>query len=219
MEEFEKNKILNFLVGDEASMDFEYWLYNESDLESRVGEDLYFELIEVNYDDKDILNILQKKILDKYISQADFERSRYYKILRDSGWYPNRKISLHKSKINTQPEVQNAEKILEEFGGLKLVSPCKTDNWTLTLVEFLDHPNRTYNMSDYGINKNFVCFASAHNDHINLFVDGEGKFYQLDNVVSLDLYLYEGDDFEQMMKELLELTDTTSFKVIGKKKR
>ena len=49
MEEPDKKRILNFLIGGESVQDFEFWLYNEPGLEARIGGELYFELIEVNY--------------------------------------------------------------------------------------------------------------------------------------------------------------------------
>jgi hypothetical protein len=66
-------------------------------------------------------------------------------------------------------------------------------------------------MKEYGLNKNLVCFAMAHNDHINLFVDDNNKYYQLDNVVSENLYEYRGLNFEHMMRQLLQLDKDDNF--------
>jgi len=108
-------------------------------------------------------------------------------------------------------ETENAVKIIEEFGGLKFISSDERENWTLTLVEFLDSPSRIQNMSEFGLNKNLVSFATAHNNHIDLFVDENNKFYQLDNVVSENLYEYKGLNFEYMMRELLCLEKENNF--------
>jgi len=85
------------------------------------------------------------------------------------------------------------------------------ENWTLTLVEFFNAPYRPENMKKYGLNKNLVCFALAHNAHIYLFVDDNNRFYQLDNVVGEYLYEYKGLNFEQMMRELLEFDKEDNF--------
>jgi len=213
MEESDKNRILNFLIGNESIRDFESWVYYDANLESRVGGELYFELIEINYKHKNILDNLREVVLGNYITQNDFE---YKRVLKDSGWHQNRRIELNLSKVPNTPEIENAVKIIEEFGGLKFISPEKRENWTLTLVEFLDVPCRIQNMTEYGLNKNLVCFATAHNDHIDLFVDENNKFYQLDNVVSEHLYEYKGLDFEHMMRQLLQLDEEDNFEKLGK---
>lgn len=214
MQETEKNRILKFLIGKEIVKDFESWVYNNHDLESRVGSDLYLELIGINYNDKFIIDNFRRIVIGDFISQDDFQNYRYKSVLKDSGWYENRQIEINLSRIQMTPEIKNAVTIIEEFGGLKFISPEKRDNWTLTLVEFLDSPGEIENMKEYGLDKNLVCFAMAHNDHINLFVDENNKFYQLDNVVSENIYEYKGLDFEHMMRELLCLEKEDNFRKI-----
>lgn len=48
--------------------------YNDPDLESGLGTELYLELVEINYNDKFVLNNFSRTILDNYISQEDFEK-------------------------------------------------------------------------------------------------------------------------------------------------
>jgi hypothetical protein len=211
MQETDKDKILNFLIGKETIVDFESWVYNDPDLESRVGSELYFELIGINYHDKFILENIRRIVLGNYISHDDFERFKYKSALQDSGWHQDRRIKVNLSDFPKSPEIESAVKIIEEFGGLKFISPEKRENWTLTLVEFLYSPGRIQNMNEYGLDKNLVCFATAHNDHIDLFVDENNKFYQLDNVVSENLYEYKGLNFEHMMRELLKLVKDDNF--------
>jgi len=211
MQETDKNRILNFLIGKEKINDFESWVYNDLDLESRIGSELYLELIGINYQDKSVLYNLNRIIRGNYVSHSDFEKFKYKSILQDSGWYKNRQIEINLSRIQMTPEIKNAVTIIEEFGGLKFISPEKRENWTLTLVEFLDSPGEIQNMKEYGLNKNLVCFAMAHNDHINLFVDENNKYYQLDNVVSENLYEYKGLNFEHMMKQILQLEKDDNF--------
>lgn len=211
MLETDKDRILNFLIGKEKLNDFESWVYNDPDLESRVGGELYFELISVNYKDKFALDNLNRIIIGNYVAHTDFEYFKYKSILKDSGWHKNRHLEINFSRSHMTPEIRNAVTIIEEFGGLKFISPEKRENWTLTLVEFLDYPGEIKNMKEYGLNKNLVCFAMAHNDHINLFVDDNNKYYQLDNVVSENLYEYRGLNFEHMMRQLLQLDKDDNF--------
>ncbi|GAB5530004.1 MAG: hypothetical protein Roseis3KO_17810 [Roseivirga sp.] len=218
MQEPDKDRILNFLTRNETIRDFESWVYHTPGLESRVGSQLYSELIEPDYKDKFVIDHLSSIIIGNYISRDDFERFKYISVLQDSGWYPNRRIKVNLSRGSNTPEMKNAVKIIEEFGGLKFVSPDKRENWTPTLVEFLEVPIKVRKMIEYGLNKNLVCFATAHNDHINLFVDEDNQFYQLDNVVAENLYQYKGHDFEQMMRQLLRLNEEDKFEIVGRKR-
>lgn len=140
MEESDKQRILNFLIGNEPIHEFEAWVYNTCDLEKRIGKELYFELIDINYKDKFLLNNLNKVVVGNYISHSDFDDFKYKSVLLDEGWCPERKIEVDLTKLPNTPEVQNAYEIIEEFGGLKFISPYKRENWSLTLVEFLLEP-------------------------------------------------------------------------------
>lgn len=217
MQETDKNRILNFLIGNENIQDFETWLYSEINLESRIGSELYFELIDTSYKKKHILEDLKRNILGKYIPENDFENFKYKSVLHEAGWNQERKIKVRLSKDRNSPEDLNAIRIIEEYGGLKFYRN-ENNNEKHTLIEILEKPGRVENMKEYGLNKNLVLFASAHNSHIDLFVDGDNKFYQLDNVAAEDLYKYQGPDFESLMKELLHLVEFDKFHKIGKRK-
>ena len=218
MQETDKIKILNFLLRVESIKEFETWIYNEHNLESRIDSELYQELLGFNYNDKFAIDKLSRFILGKYISEDDFEKFKYESFLRNSGWHPNRRINIELSEAEHSSEIKNAIKILEEFGNLKLNSPNKRNNSILTYIQFFDKPGAIENMKKFGLNENLVCFAQAHNGHIDLFVDKNNKFYQLDNVVCEDLYEYTGLGFEHMMKELIELKNVNNFRKIGNHK-
>jgi len=122
------------------------------------------------------------------------------------GWFKERKLNLDPTQFSNSIENQNALKILEEYGGLRFISPEKREEWTLTLVEF---PLDTFDLEvkDFGLDKTLTRFATAHNDHIDLFVDRNNVFYQLDNVVSDTLYEYKSQTFEHLMRELLKIEE------------
>jgi len=54
MQKTDKNRILNFLLGYERTSDFEKWVYNDIELETRIGTETYHELIGANYKDNDV---------------------------------------------------------------------------------------------------------------------------------------------------------------------
>ena len=219
MQASDKDRILNFLVGNEPIKQFESWVYETTDLEQRVGKELYLELIEINYNDKFILDNLFKIIVNDYISNDYFEDFKLKNALLNVGWYQGRKIEIDRSKFTNSLETQNAIKIIEEYGGLKFVSPEKRENWSLTLIEFLKKPYENCNMGKYGLNKNLVCFATAHNDHIDIFVDADSNFYHLDNVVSEVLYQFNGYDFNHLLQEFLKPNYEDKFESVGKLKK
>lgn len=211
MQETDKERILNFLLRNESISDFESWVYNDSNLESRIGSELYLELIGINYNDKFVVDDLSKIIMGNYISQDDFVDFKFKKVLLASGWYPNRKIEVQLSNLPITNAVKNALKIIEEFGGLEIIFSERWDSWAMNPIEFLIAPYKPRNMKEYGLDKELVCFAGAHYGYIDLFVDENNKFYHMDNVVSEYLYEYKGPSFEQMMIELLGLVDGNNF--------
>lgn len=211
IQESDINRILNFLLRKETTNDFEFWVHNDKDLESKIGCKLYSELISIDYKDEFVLDKLRGIIIGRYVSHTEYENFKYISILQDSGWYQNRVIEIDFSKNQMTPEIKNAVKIIEEFGGLKFTSSEKKVNCTTTYVEFLDSLGEVRNMKEFGLDKNLVNFATALNDHINLFVDENNQFYQLDKVVCEHLYEYRGQNFENMMREFLQLEKNNNF--------
>ena len=121
MQEPEKNRVFNFLTGNEPVHEFESWVYNSTDLEKRVGSDLYLELAGANYKDKFIIDVLKEAIVGKYLSDEELDNFIYEKVLLNAGWRPGRKIQVNFLKTKNSPELQNAYNIIEEFGGLKFI--------------------------------------------------------------------------------------------------
>jgi hypothetical protein len=60
--------IWRFIRGDMRVQDFEQWVYSENSLEKMLGKNLYFEIISVNYSDKDALYEI-KQHLSEYAQQ------------------------------------------------------------------------------------------------------------------------------------------------------
>lgn len=215
MSSIDRNRIVKFLIGEESIPDFESWIYSDTHLESRIGTAFYFDLLAASYTSKDVIDDLKKVILNKHMSDSDF---KYWNYLNDSGWFYGRTIKLCKEDYPAVPEVQNAVKILDEFGGLTIVDPRSKENAPITFVEFSDSPGRIQSTSDYGLSNDLILIATTNNDYVNLFVDESNKFYQLDQIVSQDLYKYEGEGFESMMKELLQLEKEEKFEIVGRRK-
>lgn len=217
MNDSDKDRILNFLLGNESISEFEHWLYNTSDLESRIGNELYFDLIDFNYQSNDIIHRLKKTIIDKYITNEEFKTFKYYSILKKAGWLEGRKIEVKKTGFPETINVKHAIKIIEEFGGLSFPSINEVDYWIPSSVDFSESLS-IEDMSEYGVNKNLICFASADDLNVNLYVDESNKFYQLDNIASVNLYEYKGYNFEEMMRSLLGIEDNIdNFRIIGRK--
>ena len=213
-----KKRILNFLLGNERIPEFESWVYTHATLKNSIGQELYCELVEINYSDKDVIYNLRKRILGKHIPLQELYDFQYDKMLHDSGWYQSRSIELDRTKYPNSPEVVNAINIIKAFGGLKIIAPNGEENELKVLVEFFETPDRIQNMSEYGLDKFLVCFATAQNGYLELFVDENNIFYQLDNVMSEYLYEYKGAGFKLMMQQLLEIDDNENFTTIGKRK-
>lgn len=205
MIEKDRDRILNFLLGNEKAPNFEAWIYHDKSLESRLDNDLYFELIYADYQDNSVKESLSKLIIGDYITEAEFEHFKLIDQLKKSGWYENRKVEIALPEVSVTNEIKNAQNILSEFGGLKLISSENwTDNWTLTLLEFVESISVIESMEMYGVNKKMVLFACAHNRHINLYVDNENKFFYLDNVVSENLYVHKGQNIHDLIRDLLQ---------------
>ncbi|MCT4639211.1 MAG: SUKH-3 domain-containing protein [Bacteroidales bacterium] len=213
MQKTDKDRILNFLIGKEKANDFELWLYNNTDIESRIGSELYSELIDINYRDKFVLNNFSKVIIGNHISEEDFKQWKYLKTLEDSGWYKGRNTKVKIPIFHRVPSIKCATKIIREFGGLSFYYSDATDAEPFNLIEFNNTPICT-DMSKYGLKKILAYFASAHNDHMYLYVDDNNNYY-MDNIAGDKLYVYKGDNFEHLMKELLRIEDGDNFYAIG----
>lgn len=218
MNDSDINRILNFFLGNEKQSEFEQWLYTDSDLESRIGSELYFDLVDHNYQKRDIVHEVKKSVLDKYISREVFKTFKYCSVLKKGGWFEGRKIEVDSTKIPETPGLNNAIKIIEEFGGLTFNSLREVDYWTPKIVEFPNKPGEVKTMHQYGINKELICFAFADHGDLSLYVDECNSFYSLDNIASIDLYEYKGYNFEEMMYSLLGIEDSiNNHRIIGSK--
>ncbi len=220
MNDSDKNRILNFFLGNEKKSEFEQWLYTDSDLESRIGSELYFDLVDHNYQRNDIVHEVKKSVLDRHISREEFKTFKYYLILKKGGWFEGRKVKVDSPKISETSGLNNAIKIIEEFGGLTFNSLREVDYWTPKVVEFPNKPGKIKTMHQYGINKELICFAFADYGDVSLYVDEYNSFYSLDNIASIDLYEYKGYNFEEMMCSLLGIEDSIkNRRIIGSRKR
>ncbi len=74
-------------------------------------------------------------------------------------------------------------------------------------------------MSEYELNKNLVCFAKAHNDHIDVFIDKDSNLYHLDNIVSEVLYKFKEASINHFIQQLIIPDYESKFEVVGRLKK
>lgn len=219
MKDSDKRRILDFLSGNVLVKEFESWVYNDSGLESRLGTDFFFDLINIDFGNKDSVYATNKALLGKYIDVEELSNFKYLRILEKAGWFPDRKIEQTIEKTNLKPELKYAWNIISEFGGLDIVSTNEADYWTPRNIEFPETIERIINGAKYGLHKSLICVAHIDDYNSALYVDDENNYYQLDDIVSIDLYRFNGKEFRNMIKNLLGLDEKEIFILIGSSNR
>ncbi|WP_157491382.1 hypothetical protein [Flammeovirga sp. SJP92] len=211
MEDNAKRKILDFLSGNIAVKEFESWLYNNCDLESRLGSDCFFDLINIDFNNQDCVYETKLALLGKYIDVEELKNFNYQISLKQAGWFKGRKSQQNIDTTNLKPELKHAWDIILEFGGLELIRTSSPDYWTPRNIVFPETIERIKNGAEYGINKELVCFAYIDDYNAVLYVDDEKNYYQLDDIVSLELYQLKGETFSKMIQNLLGFDEETKF--------
>lgn len=217
MKENDKDKLFGFLNGDVSTEAFEQWLYYTPDLEERLGKEFYFELIDTNYRNKQVRHELKKKVFQNFITTDDFNEWKLHALLKRSGWLKDRNLEINNSSFRNIQAFENALSIINEFGGLKFNSSEGNEEWTPTLLEFLTEPYEK-NPEEFEINNSLVCFAYTHNAYGFLYVDGNNNYYT-DNIAGDFLYKYTGPNFDQLLKEILQLVDEDNFEKFATSKK
>ncbi|WP_044203402.1 SUKH-3 domain-containing protein [Flammeovirga sp. OC4] len=215
MEEADKRKILNFLSGNVSVKEFESWVYNNSELESRLGTDCFFDLINADFNNKESVYAIKSALLGKYIDLEELKNFKYHKILEQAGWFDGRKMKKAVETKNLQPELKHAWNILSEFGGLELITTYESDYWTPRNIKFPETIEQMNNGARYGLEKKLICFANIDDYNSALYVDDENNFYQLDDIASIKLYQFKGKEFSKMIQNLLGLDEEGKFELIG----
>ncbi|MBD0404631.1 SUKH-3 domain-containing protein [Flammeovirga sp. EKP202] len=215
MEEADKRKILNFLSGNVSVKEFESWVYNNSELESRLGSDCFFDLINVDFNDKDSVYATKSPLLGKCIDLEELKNFKYHRTLEQAGWFDGRKMKNAVETKNLQPELKHAWNILSEFGGLELITTYESDYWTPRNIKFPETVERINNGASYGLDKQLICFANIDDYNSALYVDDENNYYQLDDIESIKLYQFKGVEFSKMIQNLLGIDEEGKFELIG----
>lgn len=80
----ESNKIefFKFLNGDISISDFENFIYNTTDLEQQLDENIYFELISNDFKDKNVITRLSNLIKKEIIEEGQFETWKLRQVLK-----------------------------------------------------------------------------------------------------------------------------------------
>lgn len=217
MKENDKDILFGFLNGDVSTEAFEQWLYYAPGIEERLGNEFYFELIDTNYRNKQVRHELKKIVFQNYITTDDFNEWKLHALLKKPGWFKDRNLEINNSSFPNIQAFENALSIINEFGGLKFNSSEGNEEWTPTLLEFLSEPYEK-NPEEFEINNSLVCFAYTHNAHGFLYVDGNNNYYT-DNIAGDFLYKYTEPNFDQLLKEILQLVDEDNFEKVAASKK
>lgn len=217
MKDIDKEILFGFLNGDVSTEAFEQWLYYTPNLEKRLGKEFYFELIDASYRNKQVRHEIKKKLFQNFITTEEFNEWKLHALLKRSGWLKDRNLEISNPSFPNIQAFENALKILNEFGGLKFNSSEGNEEWTPSLLEFLTEPYEK-NPEEFEINNSLVCFAYTHNTHGFLYVDGNNNYYT-DNIAGDFLYKYTGPNFEQLLKEILQLVKEDNFEKFATSKK
>ncbi len=206
---------MDFMIGNISVREFESWLYEDQALESKIGFEFYFDLIDIDYRDKDSAYIANKKLLGKHIDPLELKNFKYQKVLKQAGWFQGRKTERTIKSEKFKREIKNALDIIAEYGGLELISPYKAHYWTPRDIIFPETIERVCHGAKYGLDKPLICFANIDDYNSALYVDDENNYYQLDDIANIDLLRFKGKEFSKMLQNLIGLDEQTNFELVG----
>jgi len=218
MFESDLENIFNFLIHETSAQEFEKWLYSEKELELRIGSESFIDIVSLNYKNKYVSNDLEKILFEEKIDIKEFNSWKLRKTLRktliDYGWFEGRTIKVENHKLDNSKAVKNAIEIISEFGGLKIEETGKGINSASGDISFFLIP-----ISDNLINKipnsgGLICFASAHNQHMGLYVDGNRKYYVYTDPDS-QLYEFLIDSLEELIGDVIYGRGFDNFKKVN----
>jgi hypothetical protein len=104
-------------------------------------------------------------------------------IFAAAGWFPGRKVPVSPAVPASHPVAA----ILSEFGGLNVGKPGPGMECARSDVIFCWSPHEDYQeIFEIGdlLQTELACFATAHNHHECLYVDGEGRVFAVFPVMS-----------------------------------
>jgi hypothetical protein len=126
------------------------------------------------------------------------------KLLVDAGWYRGRKVKVKRKLFAIRSAAKlNADKIIQEFGGLHIGEVGVGREQSASDISFR---NASYEFSNEFWNQwpelesELYSFASAHNSHIHLFVNDHNEIYIFTDP---DEKLYLGGSLTETMNKLL----------------
>ena len=125
------------------------------------------------------------------------------KLFVDAGWHEGRVVTLSGLKELDCPAHSYAVKLLSEYGNLSVGEVGSGRECAASDIRFFDRPRYEANelsslwKAELGV---LVGVASAHRDHIMLFVGSDGNFYIFTDP---DEKLYFGGSFKEVTSKLL----------------
>jgi hypothetical protein len=118
-----KSIFLRFLKGDLQLAGFENFISKTTELEKELGTDVYIDLLTFNYKDKNASNHLEDFLLDKVISESEFETWKLTELLQDFINNPSEAkdlldkfYHLYCSAYNRQGKLTNGYRFLGHLG-------------------------------------------------------------------------------------------------------
>ncbi|BDD03975.1 SUKH-3 domain-containing protein [Aureibacter tunicatorum] len=219
MQQPDKDRILGLLIGKMPVREFESWLFKDLELESRIGSDMYFDLIDIDYRDSNSSCIVSQTLMGKHIDPVELKDFKYHKVLEQAGWYHGRKTEQTVTSKKLTPELKNARDILTEFGGLELISPYKCDYWTPRNICFPETIERLSHGVKYGLDKPLICFAHIDDFNSALYIDDENNYYLLDDIANIDLFRFKGNELSTLLQNLMGLDEQGNFELTGSSNR
>ena len=211
MKEIDKQKILLLITGYLNPIDFESWVFKETDLEKRIELELYHDLISLNYAEKDIIDSVKKIIVDKHIELEEVKYFQLNKMFEEAKVSTNNSLEKNIEFFNLTQLEKKAAEIISEYSGIVLTKKVSANYWTPKNIEFLSEIHSSINVND------FIQFAYIDDCNSSLYIDIENYYYQLDNISSLSLYKFKEKDFKKLMINILGFDEKDRFEIVGRK--
>ena len=173
-----KEVFFSFLNNEIDTKQLEEWLYEQSSLEEKIGEENYHELIGFNFDEKDAKHELQKIILAKIVNDDEFISWKIKNILSASGIvFPKNDLFLY---AKSHPNFLGGKTLsFKQVNTNKIVELVFSDK----VSQFIRHISELD--SD---NERFLYLGTYENSYIHLIVKQNNEIWIAYDVIDKEEY-------------------------------